>query len=159
LHWNRRWKELNLRAYAGYSHGAPTKDYQLFLTNNNSSSFRPNYDYGAFNALAEASYDFGAPLQLDIGSDLELRRETSLYYTETFYKNANHAPLAEEDFVSGTTHYAYRQIGSYLQLHSAPFRDLPNFRVTGAARADWITFGPISYQAQTSFRGAIAHRF
>jgi iron complex outermembrane receptor protein len=159
LHWSRKWKTLNLHAYAGFSHGAPADDYQLFLTKNYLSSFRPNFNYDAFNTLAEASYDFGPALQADLGTDLEVRRETALYYTETFYGKANHAPFSQADFVSGTTRYGYRQIGSYVQLHSAPFRDLPNLRMTGAARADWITFGPVSYQAQTSFRGAIAHRF
>ena len=161
LQWSRKFGALGLRAHAGASHGAPTDDYQLFLTGNPNFSFHPNFDYNAFNGLTELSYDFGPLLSVDLGADLELRRETVLYFTQVFYKDSAHTAFDEEDLITtgANRHYPYQQIGSYLQLHSAPFSSLPNFRLTGAVRADWINFGPVSYPAQSSFRGAIAHRF
>jgi hypothetical protein len=161
LVWSKKLGALGMGAHAGGSHGAPTDDYQLFLTGNPNQSFHPNFDYDAFNGLVELSYDFGPRLSVDLGADLELRRETGLYYTQVFYKDSGHMAFDEEDLITAeaSRHYQYRQIGSYLQLHSAPFSDLPNFRLTGAVRADWITFGPVNYPAESSFRGAVAHRF
>ena len=161
LHWSRKLNDLNLRAYVGGSHGAPKPGYQLFTTGNVNRSYRPNFGYDALNALAEASYDFGPPLQVDAGMDLELGKEAVLFYTETFYKDSQHTAFDQQDLITAGSkrHQTYRQVGSYLQLRSAPVPSLPNFRLTGAARADWISFGPITYPAQSSFRGAIVHRF
>lgn len=161
LHWAHHVGRLNLRAYIGAAHGAPTDDYQLFLTGTLGRSFKPNFGYDAFNALAEASYDFGPWLQSDIGVDMELRREDVLYYTQVFYKEGSRDPFEEQPLIrpNEARDYHYRQLGAYVQLHSAPLENVPDFRLTGAARADWIDFGPVTYSAQTSFRGAVAHRF
>ncbi|HMI83156.1 MAG TPA: TonB-dependent receptor plug domain-containing protein [Polyangiaceae bacterium] len=161
LHWSRKVNELHLRAFVGGSHGEPKPEYQLFTTGNVNQSYRPNFGYDALNALAEASYDFGPPLQVDVGADLELGKEAVLFYTETFYKDSQHTAFDQLDLITANAQrsHGFRQMGSYLQLHSAPIRSLPNLRLTGAARADWIDFGPVTYPAQTSFRGAIAHRF
>jgi outer membrane receptor protein involved in Fe transport len=162
LNWQRPFGDrLKLRAYVGGSHGGVDPDYQLFLTNNFSSGFRPNFGYKAFNALAELSYDFGPWLQVDLGTDTELRNEDVLYYTEISYESDSSDPFSESDLISADADksHALRQVGTYVQLHSTPFASLPDFRLNAAARGDFIEFGPFTYPFQTSLRGAIVYRF
>ncbi|MFZ5895076.1 MAG: TonB-dependent receptor plug domain-containing protein [Myxococcota bacterium] len=162
LHWQRKLQSLTLRGYAGVSHGSPTHDYQLFLTRNPTSSYRPRFHYTALNAKLEASYDFGHLLQADLGGDIELANEGVLYYTQTFYdKDAQRSSFQQTDLITAgnARDYNYRQIGGYLQLHSAPIASLPDLRLTAAGRIDAIEFGPLSYPVEASFRGAVAYRF
>jgi outer membrane receptor protein involved in Fe transport len=93
--------------------------------------------------------------------DTELRDEGVLYYTEISYESESTRPFDEEDQISpnASKSHLLRQLGSYVQLHSAPLRDLPDFRLNVAARGDWIDFGPVTYPFQTSYRGAVVYRF
>ncbi|MGC4087883.1 MAG: TonB-dependent receptor [Polyangiaceae bacterium] len=162
LNWQRKWQDLALKAYFGVSRGKPKPEYQLFLTQNPVASYRPRFHYTALNAKLEASYDFGHFLQADLGTDLEASREGVLFYTQTdYYKDKQHTPLQTSDLIAPgqPRENAYRQFGAYAQLHSKPFVDLPDLHLTAAARADAISFGPVSYPAQGSFRGAVAYRF
>lgn len=161
LHYNKKSGALNLRAYVGGAHGSPTDDYELFLTGTSNQSYKPRFRYDALNALAEASYEFGPWLQADIGVDGELREEGVLYYRQVFYGEAGRRAFEERDLINpgNSRSRDYRQLGTYLQLHSAPVPGHANFRLTGAARADWIEFGAVTYAAQTSYRGAVAYRF
>jgi hypothetical protein len=161
LHWRYELEKLALRAIVAAAEGRPERDYQLFLTDNLSSSYKPRFDYRALNALVEASYDFGPWLSGDVGVDAELRREGVLYYRQTFYNDDVRTAFSQRDIISvgDPTSQDYRQVGPYLQLRSAPFPGLPDFRFTLAARGDWIDFGPITYPTQMSVRGAVAYRF
>ncbi len=171
LAWSRKAGPLRLRAYAGVSRGEPKSDFLMFLTGNviegeglrqlYDYAYRPQFDYEALNLLSEASYEFGPWLQADVGIDSELREEGVLYFRQVSFEQAGREPFEERDVLSANSILTrnYRQVGSYLQLHSAPIPALPDFRLTGAARADWIDFGPVTYNAQTSFRGAVAYRF
>ena len=161
LHWRYEVDKLAVRAIVAAAEGRPERDYQLFLTDNLSSSYKPRFDYRALNALVEASYDFGSWLSGDVGVDAEVRREGVLYYRQTFYNDDVRSAFSQRDIISvgDPTSQDYRQVGPYLQLRSAPFPDLPDFRFTLAARGDWIDFGPITYETQMSVRGAVAYRF
>jgi outer membrane receptor for ferrienterochelin and colicins len=161
LHWIFGLDRLGVRAVVAASEGQPERNYELFLTNNLNQSFKPRFDYRALNALVEASYDFGAWLSGDIGIDTELRREGVLYYRQTFYDEAGRQAFEQRDLIDArdATSFDYRQVGPYLQLRSAPFVALPDFRFTLAARGDWIEFGPVSYGGEMSVRGAVAYRF
>jgi outer membrane receptor protein involved in Fe transport len=161
LHWRYELDKLAVRAIVAAAEGRPERDYQLFLTDNLSSSYKPRFDYRALNTLVEASYDFGSWLSGDVGVDAELRREGVLYYRQTFYNDDVRSAFSQRDIISvgDPTSQDYRQVGPYLQLRSAPFPDLPDFRFTLAARGDWIDFGPITYETQMSVRGAVAYRF
>jgi iron complex outermembrane receptor protein len=171
LAWSRKAGPLRLRAHAGVSRGEPKSDYLMFLTGNPLDdgglrqlydyAYRPQFDYEALNLLSEASYEFGPWLQADVGIDSELRDEGVLYFRQVSFDQAGREPFDERDVLSANSILTrnYRQVGSYLQLHSAPIPAVPDFRLTGAARADWIDFGPVTYNAQTSFRGAVAYRF
>lgn len=161
LHWRYGLDKLTLRAMVAAAEGRPERDYQQFLTNNFNYSLEPRFDYRALNALVEASYDFGSWLSGDIGVDAELRREGVLYYRQTYYSAIGRRPFSREDLIDARdpTSHDYRQIGPYLQLRSAPFRELPDFRLTLAVRGDWIDFGPVTYNRQMSLRGAVAYRF
>lgn len=162
LHWQHRpLEQLKLRAHVGGAHGAPGDDYQLFLTGNLSSGFKPRFDYTALNALVEASYEMGPWLQVDLGADAELRDEGVLYYTQVSYRqDAKRRAFDETDLIgSGARKIAAaREFGTYLQLHSAPVASLPDLRLNGSARADFINFGPVRYPVQMSVRGAVAYR-
>jgi outer membrane receptor for ferrienterochelin and colicins len=161
-HWNHKIDKLSFQSYVGASQGAPKEEYRMFLTGNVDASYQPRFDYTAVNALTEATYEFGPWLQLDLGFDGELHEEGVLYWRTTFYREAPGQELFEErdgiarDDLRSLT---YRQFGAYVQAHSAPFPGLPDFRLTGAARADWIDFEQDTYSAQTSVRGSIAYRF
>jgi outer membrane receptor protein involved in Fe transport len=161
LHWRFELDKLALRAIIGAAEGRPERDYQLFLTENLSSSYKPRFDYRALNALVEATYDFGSWLSGDVGVDAELRREGVLYYRQTFYNDDVRTAFSQRDLINigDPTSQDYRQVGPYVQLRSAPFAGLPDFRFTLAARGDWIDFGPITYETQMSVRGAVAYRF
>jgi outer membrane receptor protein involved in Fe transport len=161
LHWRYELDKLAVRAIVAAAEGRPERDYHLFLTDNLSSSYKPRFDYRALNALVEASYDFGSWLSGDVGVDAELRREGVLYYRQTFYNDDVRTAFSQRDLISvgAPTSRDYRQVGPYLQLRSAPFPELPDFRFTLAARGDWIDFGPITYETQMSVRGAVAYRF
>ncbi len=161
LHWTHTVDTLGVRAVIAGSEGRPEDEYQLFLTNNPNQSFAPRFDYTALNALGEVSYDFGPWLTGELGVDTELRQEGVLYYRQTFYNEEGREAFEVRDLIDvrDPTSHDYGQVGSYLQLRSAPFTELPDFRLTAAARADWIDFGSVAYNAQTSFRGAVAYRF
>lgn len=158
LSWQKRSGDLDLRAYVGASRGYPTEEYQLFLTGNFNESYRPRSEYRALNSLAELSYDFAHWLQADLGADVELAREQVPFYTQTSYRER---PFEKTDLLTDSAERSqnYRQVGTYLQLRSAPLAGLPDLRLTGAARTDWIRFGSLDYPVQTSFRGALAYRF
>ncbi len=170
LAWQLKRGALSARSYVGYSRGAPTDEYQLFLSpapfgttgnNNLSSSYQPQFGYRSGNALAEISYDFGAPLQADVGVDAEYSHEKVLFYRETTYQSTRRRPFEETDILlaGSPRSHEYRQVGTYVQLRSAPIPALPQLRLTAAARGDFIRFGPISYPVQPSVRGALAYRF
>lgn len=161
LSWKKTVRALSLRAYVGASKGFPTEVYQLFLTDNLTQSYRPRAEYDALNALAEVSYEFAHWLQADVGADLEFTAEGVQYYTTRAHSITNRPVFQENDLIGATTARTrdYRQLGAYVQLRSTPFANLPDLRLTGSARADWIDFGDLTYPLQTSFRGALAYRF
>jgi len=161
LHWHYELDKLAVRAMVAAAEGRPERDYRQFLTGNFNYSLAPRFDYRALNALVEASYDFGSWLSGDVGVDTELRREGVLYYRQTYYDGVGRQPFSQEDLIDGRdpTSHDYRQIGPYLQLRSAPFPELPDFRFTLALRGDWIDFGPVTYNREMSVRGAVAYRF
>ena len=163
LNWRRQVGEkFSLRASVGGSHGGTTREYEIFLTGNPTAGYRPQFGYRAFNALTEASYDFGPWLGVDIGADLELTKENVLYYKQIAYRaDGRRQPFDEIERIDSDDPRSHNltQFGTYLQLHSAPISSLPNLRLTGAVREDRIDFGPIDYPLQTSLRGAVAHRF
>lgn len=160
LHWRYELDKLALRAVVSAAEGRPERDYQLFVTGNLRQSSKPRFDYRSLNTLLEASYDFGSWLSGDIGVDAELRREGVLYYRQTYYNDDVRPAFSQEDEIDvrDPTSHDYRQVGPYIQLRSAPFAELPDFRFTLAARADWIDFGPVTYNSEMSVRGAVAYR-
>ena len=163
LDWQRKAGEkLTFHAHAGLSRGEPNDEYQLFLTDTTNSSFAPQFGYSAFNALVEASYEFGHWLGIDIGADIERSDEDVLFYKETLYRaegDRQSFETIEHIDADASKSEVLTQFGAYVQLHSAPISTLRDFRITGAARADWIEFGDVKYDVQSSYRGAIAYRF
>ncbi len=63
--------------------GGPTREERLWLTANTASSFRRNFGYRAFDAVAKVSAAF--PLvTVDAGADFSYEPQQTLYYTEIF---------------------------------------------------------------------------
>jgi outer membrane receptor protein involved in Fe transport len=163
LTWERKFQEkLELRAYVGVSRGKPQQDSLLFLTGSTASAYRPEYGYRAVNGLAEVGYDFGPALKLQLGADSEVEEEDVLYFTQILYRaDGQRQPLDELALIDPgeARSHTLVQVGPYLQAHSAPLPELPDFRLTGAIRGDFARFGPVEYPIQTSYRAAVAYRF
>jgi outer membrane receptor protein involved in Fe transport len=155
-------KAAHARAYVGYSRGGTGSNYQLFLTNSNTSGYRPHVGYRAVNGLLEFGYDFADWLKVDIGVDTELRNEDVFYFSQVLYRSdAQRQPFDEINLIDSdqTRQHAYLQVGPYAQVHSAPIPGVSDFRVIGAVRGDFTKFGPVEYPFQPSYRGAIVYRF
>lgn len=152
---------LSMRARLGLSGGESGPDYALFLTNNFTASYTPEFDYRAVNWFAEASYSFGHGLEVDVGVDAERNRETLSYYTRTLQREeGGDPPLTQYPLydLSVSPKRNLNQLGAYIQLRSVPIRALPDLRFTGSARFDLIEFGPVEYPGQLSLRLAGAYR-
>jgi outer membrane receptor protein involved in Fe transport len=160
LGWERKISKINLRATLGGSRGEPARDYELFLTGNPNQSYRPRFDYEAVNGLVEGGYEFGPWLKAEVGVDGELGRQQVLFYRQRFYDEAGYRAFDERDLLTpgSQRHRDQQQFAAYAQAHSTPFEALPDFRLTAAARSDWIKLGSVSYGAQASYRGAVAYR-
>jgi outer membrane receptor protein involved in Fe transport len=154
--------KFHARGYAGYSSGDAGSNYELFLTSSKSSAYRPKFGYRAFNGLLEFGYDFADAIKIDAGMDLEVRDEDVLYYRQVLYRSdATRQPFDEIDLIAADAprSHDYLQVGPYLQIHSRPLADVPDFRITGTVRGDLTNFGPVDYPLEPSYRGAVAYRF
>ncbi len=162
LRYDKSWSKVSLAATTGFSMGAPTRDYRLDLTGNNTSFFRPNYGYKSVDGKAEVTYTpLGERLSLRGGLDFEYTQEQVLFYTQILQQVQGQrqpgdsveliAPMDRRD-------QGYYDVGAFLQATSTPLARLPGLHFTGNLRIDKIAFGPADFPLQLSWRLAAAYR-
>ena len=164
-HWKRPLlKTLSTAVSVGWSTGRPMEKTHLSLTDSQDFYFKPNYRYNALNGSLELTWNPLPSFSLRAGVDAERDNERVLYYSQIFSTAiAGHQPGESVDVsmsADDQRDVLLTNLGAYLQVMSTPFdKKLPNFRLTGNLRADWISQGDISFPMQTSWRAAAAYRF
>lgn len=152
-------------ANVGLSHGEPTREYRLFLTNNRTSFYEPAFEYTAVSGGVSANWSpLGERLSLRLGVDGELDSEELLHYRQTLLMpvgdrmpgdaiDVNVSP--GEDLTRTIT-----QIGVGLQATSVPIPDdLPGLRLAANVRVDSLKYGDVDFDPQLSFRAGIVYRW
>jgi iron complex outermembrane receptor protein len=162
-HYQKDWAKAGLELSAGYSQGEPTRDERLYLTDNHELSFQPRYGYNAVDATVAARYSpLDERLSLRAGLDFEYSSERVLYYSQTFNvpEGVHRAGDTIDLIAAGVPRRQdYLDIAAFVQATSAPLRRLPDLRLTANLRIDKISFGPVDFPAQYSWRAAIAYRW
>jgi iron complex outermembrane receptor protein len=152
--------ELNL----GYSEGTPTRDYRLFVAQDDDAFYRPRFGYRAINGGLNVHYSpLGEQLSFRIGADAEADFEDVLFYEKTFL-----VPFGERDpgdsldligQDADRTQLVW-DVGLSLQIKSVPLPEtLPALRLTGNARVDFIEYGDIDFPTQFSWRAGIVYEW
>lgn len=163
LRYDKRWTKASFSINAGYARGAPGRDTEIQITENQSYKFKPNYGYQSVTTGAELSFSpFRERLEFRLNLDFDYAKENVLYYTQIFNRAEGvRMPGDTIDLISDTVvkDLDYFNIGAALQIASTPFKRLPGLRFTGNVRIDKILFGPISYDPQISYRAALSYKF
>jgi iron complex outermembrane receptor protein len=162
-HYEKQWSKVGFGLSFGYSQGQRTRDHRRFITGNNAYTFKPNNGYRAVDASADVTYSpLGDQLSLRAGIDFEWDREDVLYWTQTFNQSEGIRRSGEQIDLIGAgeqRHQDYMDIGAFLQASSVPIKKLPGLHLTGNLRIDKITFGPVDFGVQYSWRVAVAYRW
>jgi outer membrane receptor protein involved in Fe transport len=163
LRYEKNWSKVGLSASTALNAGQPLREYELQLAGNSNYSFRPNYDYLSSTSSVAISYSpFGQKLSFRVGGELEFAQERVAYYTQVFRRSEGvHQPGDAIDLIEDRPRdRQYLGGAGYLSVTSAPFtKRLKGLRLSGDLRIDKITFGPITFDPQVSFRAAVAYRF
>jgi outer membrane receptor protein involved in Fe transport len=162
LRYERRFSERHeLSADLGFSGGRPADKTRLYLLNNDTAYFQPQFGYRALSyGAAFTTKPGGERLTLRAGVDGELDWEDVLFYRQTFLEPIGARRAGDrldligasdprEQLVSG--------IGLSLQVRSRPAPEaLPGLRLNANVRADRMRYGDISFPLQPSWRlGAV----
>jgi iron complex outermembrane receptor protein len=149
-------------ASVGYSRGSPESAHRLQLTQNPAYTFAPHLGYQALEGHLDGTLALPAGTRLKVGLDAEHTDEQVLYYTQIFNRAegtrqpGDEVPLIQPD---EPRHESFLDLGAYAQATGSPLARLPGLYLTGNVRADRITFGPVHYPLQYSWRAAIAYRW
>ena len=161
--YEKNWKKAGLTASLGYSHGAPTRDYQLTLTGSRVYTYKPNFAYNAIDAAVRGTYTpFEERLSLSAGLDLEYSFQDIPFYTQIYSQPIGIYQAGDRVDLIGAKESRsqnYYDVGLFLQATSVPFARLPGLHLTGNFRIDRIAFGPVDFPLQYSFRAAVAYRW
>ena len=163
LRYQKQWSKVDFSVNLGYGHGEPGRNNEVYLTDNNSYTFKPNIGYNSATSSAEVTYSpLGERLALRASVDFEYAREDVLFYTQIFNRSeGTRLPGDSVDLIGASTarQQDYYNVGAALQIASSPFRRLPSLRLVANFRIDKIDFGPVSYDPLLSYRVALSHRF
>ncbi len=157
--YEKKWSNaLSADLVLAYSQGSPTRETELYLTQQTEIAFIPNSSYRALNARAELGYAPGPAFDIRAGADFEWDIERVLYYTEVFNAAIGaFQPGDRTDVVpfpeSLTQHLS--DLGGYAQVTSQPFDSLPGLHLTGNLRVDKPNLFPV----QLSWRAAAAYEW
>lgn len=161
--YEKNWQKGGLTVSLGYSHGAPAREYQLALTGSRVYTYKPNFAYNSIDASVRGTYTpFEQRLSLSAGVDFEYSFQDIPFYSQIYnqpvgiYKAGDSVDLigAQESRSQN-----YDDVGVFLQATSVPFKRLPGLHLTANFRVDKITFGPVDFPVQYSFRAAVAYRW
>jgi len=163
LRYEKNWSNVGLSLATSLSSGQPQREYELTLAGNNNYSFRPNYGYLSTTNTIEVSYrPLGQKLALRLGGEFDFAQERVAYYTQVFRRQEGSNQPGDTIDLIGDAPRDRQYFGGavFLSLTSSPFtKRLKGLRLSGDLRVDKITFGPITYDPQVSFRAAAAYRF
>lgn len=163
LRYDKRWSKVAFSINTGYARGAPGRDTEIQITENQSYKFKPNYGYQSVTTGAELLLSpFRERLEFKLNLDFDYAKENVLYYTQIFNRAEGvRMPGDTIDLISDSAikDLNYYNIGAALQVASAPFAKLPGLRLIGNIRVDKIIFGPIIYDPQISYRAALSYKF
>lgn len=161
--YEKNWRKAGLTASLGYSHGAPTRDYQLSLTGSKFYTYKPNFAYHAIDAVVRGSYTpLEERLSLSAGLDFEYSFQDIPFYTQIYNQPLGIYQAGDRVDLIGAKEprsQSYYDVGLFLQATSVPFSRLPGLHLTGNFRIDKIAFGPVDFPVQYSFRAAVAYRW
>ena len=166
LRYEKNWAgKVNLFFSGGYSYGTPTRDTDLRLTNNNSSTFTPRYNYHGMETSLQVAYTPIGNLKFLAGLDVEYSHQRVLYYTQTYLQTQGVNRSGDEiDLIPANRprEADLYDIGAYLQVSyhadSLRFPRLSRLQITGNLRLDKIATGPFDY-LEYSWRAAAAYRW
>jgi iron complex outermembrane receptor protein len=161
--WDRTWlPKLSTMLSLGWSHGNPTEDAQLRLTDVPGIIYRPRYRYTAFDGKLETLWTPTAALSVTTGIDTDLDFERVLYYTEVFTASQDGHTAGDSFDVSMGPNDArdvlFRDLGAYAQASWVP-PFVPDLHLALNGRLDSIKQGDIEFPLQMSWRGSGAYRF
>lgn len=140
----------------GLSHGAPTRDNTLFLTDNNNFRFTENFDSTAIEVAAGASFSLLERFSLFGGLDYAVDQQQVLYFTQIFnVPQGIRQPGDQIDNIGPTDikQISINNFGVYVQGAGAPFSSIPKLNLAANLRLDV----PNLFPAQYAWRAAAAY--
>lgn len=161
--YEKNWQKGGLNVSLGYANGAPAREYQLTLTGSRVYTYRPNFAYNSIDATVRGTYTpFEQRLSLSAGIDFEYSLQDIPFYTQIYNQPIGIYQAGDRVDIIGAQESRsqnYDDVGVFLQATSVPFSRLPGLHLTGNFRVDKITFGPVDFPVQYSFRAAVAYRW
>jgi iron complex outermembrane receptor protein len=154
---------FNTRLTLGAAMGAPTRDDQLYLTQNFTQVYTPNYGYKSGTASFVANYTSGTLISARFGADAELQRQRILYYTSTFHDTqGTRRPGDRVDLVAPGVPIdeTLSDLGLHGQLTVSPLEARPNLlQLSLNGRIDRVDYGTFNPGLQPSWRVAVVDRW
>ncbi len=147
-----------ISASAGWSHGGPTGNEELFANDSLNFSYRRNFSYTAFDFAAAIETRLPFDLELKVGADYTHDSEGVLYYTQIYEVPLLNRPAGYElQRIDPTTprQRVLSDLGIFAQLGGNPIAALPNLYVLGNVRFD----DPNRFESQLSWRAGLAYAF
>jgi len=154
------WPAFKTRATLGAGTGEPTRDDQLYLTENFTRVYKRNFDYHSGMASLAGTYAPGPRLSVRLGVDAELQRQRVLYFTQVFHDvegmrmPGDSVDLIGPDVARDKT---MSDVGVHAQVTGVPFARLPDLQVSGNFRADRVVYGSFNPAPQISARLALVN--
>ena len=154
---------FNTRLTLGAAMGAPTRDDQLYLTQNFTQVYTPNYGYKSGTASFVANYTSGTLISARFGADAELQRQRILYYTSTFHDTqGTRMPGDRVDLIAPGVprDETLSDLGLHGQLTVSPLEARPNLlQISLNGRVDRVDYGTFNPGLQPSWRVAVVDRW
>ena len=161
---DKSWSDrFNTRVTVGGGTGAPTRDDQLYLTENFTQVFSRNFAYKTATASVVGNYARGTLFSARMGADAEVQRQRILYYTTTFHDTQGaRLPGDRVDLVAPGVplEQTLSDVGLHGQATLAPFPVRPELlQISVNARLDRVHYGAFNPGLQPSWRVAVVDRW
>jgi outer membrane receptor protein involved in Fe transport len=144
----------------GAATGAPTRDDQLYLTDNFTRVYTRNFGYKSGTASFAGTYTHGTRFSARMGVDVEVQRQRILYFTQTFHDTQGmRLPGDRVDLIGPEVSRVQpmSDVGVHAQLSVVPIARLPDLQLSGNIRADRVFYGSFDPPPQASARVALVN--